>query len=498
WRLAAALAAPALCAAPLALLPGACVDSLFQHLALPDLFLLVHRFPDEGMGIEAHLQVMTEMLNVFSVMLDHDGLAAVVAAVPFLAGLVMASAWIRQLAGPAAAALGTGLALTLTWTVWTFLGGKNDPAAAGIILAAVICLERGAHRPAALCWGVACAVKYNGFFLAVPATLWHEASRLRRRGRAWRPDPAWLGLLLLPLLPWMTENWLFRADPLWPNPFWPFDGYLDGRASREGLRLLMGPRPPAGRLLDGVARAWREAQPALLFALVPAVWFGRRLPPAWKRAVWRTAAALAFLALGVRFEAERLSLPCLLLLALLAGAPLGAALGGASRGVRALLLALLAALAWLQVAHGVAGAGIDPPEAARVLLGAETPAAYRARRLTTYAEAGAALDRLPGVRSVLLCGDNRRYRLHGRVRVDEAYGRSAAWALARDSADPARIAIRLRQRNVTHVVENFVTEEFPHPESAPFAWEAPQLRTWAAFVGRHLRPAALPVHVDHP
>ncbi len=486
--------APALALAPFALLPPTWVDALDYHLGAPAQFLRLHRVFADGLGVAAYVQMPAELLNAAAIVAGHVELVAVVSLVPALAGLVVAAAVFARAAGPLTGLLGFGFGLSLAVLWTTVLNGKNDPAVAGFGVAGLALVATGRFRLGGLVLGGACATKLNGWMLAAPAWVWMEAARARVRGRKWRPDAVWLVLLAAAPAAWMIRNWLARGDPFWPILSRRIEGALFDPETAQAYAALYA--APAGWVATAAAigRHWVTHQPALLFGFVAAALAAFRLPGPIRSAAGLGVLAYGCIVLTLRSGFERYPLPVLMLLGFVAAAGLAAAARGWPRWTMACLLAGPAILVWVPVSVVFHDANLVPADAIRGL--AEPGSSWTARRLSTLHEARDALGRLSGVRSILLVEEIRSYGWPARTWKEEFSGRTAPWALTREAATAARLMIRLRQRLITHLAFNFVTEGFPQRYAAPYAWDPRQLRLWDEVARTCLAIAAAPRHVD--
>ena len=488
--------APALVLSPACLLPPVWVDAYHYHLGAPDQFLKLHRIVTEGMNIAFYFQLTAELLNSFAVILRQDGVTTLVSLVPCLAGIGLAAAWLSRLCGVRAAGLAAGMALSLGVLGRVVLFGKNDPAAAGFGLMALVCTVSSRHSLAAASWGFMCATKLNGYMLAAPAWVWHEAVRVRALGRRWRPHVGWLLLAVAAPAAWQIKNWVLKGDPLWPmlGRFIPGSAW----AVESSSALEMSGAGRADFLGYGwdIWRNWITQQPVLLLTL-PCALAAAPLLPLPVRALGMTGSVLyVLLTASVRMNYDRYPLPLLLALCFVAAPAVLEIARGRSARFRGAFLAVLVIVSWASLAGTLMITSTRPGGAWRFLLGADSQDAYVAERLTTLVETREILRKKESVRGLLMVEEVRGYRWPGRVWQEEFHGRTPSWALTRETADAGRLSIRLRQRNISHMVFNFVTEGFPQKFAEPYAWDGRQLRLWREFVRGHTEIAIPPEHVD--
>jgi tetratricopeptide (TPR) repeat protein len=475
------VALPAVLATPLLLVPPCWVDPLIYHLAIPESLLKAHGFVMEGRNQSFHFPLSAELLNALPVMTDRDELANFVSLVPFVAGLAFAASRTRELAGPGAAGLATGLVLASASVQWLFLKGKNDLAVVGLALMAVTAEGRGLAGLSALVWGIAGGTKYNGLAFAAFAWGWHEAVRASRLGRGWRPRPGWLILAAAPILPWLAKNWYCRGDPVWPvfSRFIP--GAMWDSLAAQSMHILTLPHPAVWELPGEGLRLFLSAHPALVL-LVPLAFLPfARVPWPLLSAALFGAFGYAFYALTAHMEYDRMTVP---MMAVMAAAPAAAAFRLFRDSPRRLALAGAAALAltaWCTTPGALLtgeAASWDLSE----LTGMMSRDAYYSVRLTTLHEARTRMRGVPGRGTTLLVEEARCYRWPGRIAVEEYWGRSTPWKMVDEASTTERLAARFRQMGVTHIAYNFVTELYPRECAAPFVWTDRMVALWRDFI----------------
>ena len=243
------------------------------------------------------------------------------------------------------------------------------------------------------------------------------------------------------------------------------------------------------------ARFWRPNHAAVAIAL-PLVAVAGGLGPSGR---WLAGfAGVAWIALWGFFpgEAPRLGLAAWWILAVVAAAGAVRVTAGWSRRARQAALAGAAVSGWLAFGANVTDF-VSPAAAVRYLTGSVGQDGYLDLTLSTYREAAQALRSLPRVGCVIALGEERSYRLPGRVVSGRFYGRNPAWSLARECRTRGDLRRKFRQLDCRHVLYNLVTECFPHAYAEPFAWDDRMLALWRGFVGRDLEVAVPPVHLDH-
>lgn len=490
--------APAAVAAVAALAPDTYSDTYFYHLAVPELLLKVHRFPPTP----AECPLSAELVYALGLLAGDDALPHLLQAAPFLAAVGLLAAWAGRVAGRPAAVLAVLLVLTLGETERQMQLAKNNLAAAAFPVAAAVCAWRGRGSPAwllmsAAMFGLGAAHKWSGYLLLALGGA-ATCVVLLRRGRA-SLGLAWALVAAAPLAPWLAKAWFNMGDPVWPFLSRWLPGAMWDAESAAGLaleRTAMG----FGASVRGFWPHWMEwwllNQPvvALLF---PACLLRMAAAPASARTMLAAAIGVyaVFWLLVPGGEAPRLGLPVLILGAAATGvAAVALARDWPRRAARAAFVAAGATM-WLPLGFALRDA--DPPALAAYLAGRTGRAGYLSGRLTTYAAAGNALGRFPGVGGVItLGGDRRVYRVPGRPWYGRTYGRNWAWVLARECSTRGEIRKRFRQLRCRHVLYNFVTGTFPHPWAAPFRWDGRMLELWHGFVARDLDLAVRPGRVD--
>ncbi len=469
---------------PPALVPETEVDSLTYHLALPDgyaragkMFLAPASFLDGyWQGQEAlHLPALLWGCEPAAKLVSLGGALLLAAATVALGrGAVPGSAhpWLAatMLAAPPVFAAATR--------------SKNDALAAALVAAALVARAGGAGRGhavlAGLLCGAAAGIKSTAA-IALPALLLTFA--LAPAGRRLAPAAIALCAAGIPVLPWLARNGLELGNPLFPA--------LLGSLPAPGLGLVHRDRS------DRYLFTWADAAPgdpvgaaAALVAVIggaaPAIGagllllpFAGGLAPAVRILAWFT---LAFVPvwLAVFPWLSRFAVPALAPLTVLAWA----ALAGAPDAARRVRIA-----GGTTLIAGVAVALGSPAWTTRPLwcaAGLESRSGFTAAAERTYAEAvRAVVEVVPGDERVLVFGEWKSYPSGGRLQASWIADTPPAQALARACATPARIAVRLRQRRVTHALVNIPQSAFWARMTGEFPWDAAAAGRWAAFWDAH-------------
>jgi hypothetical protein len=497
WRNALLVAAPVLAALPFVLVPPVYVDFNQYHMAAPAHFLAAHRFVTGGVNNAFHFQLTGEMLNALALIAGNDAIATGLALIPFAAALVIVAGWLRRTAGDEAAGLAIGMIVTTKVTYIAAGTGKNDLAEAGVCLIACVFQIGGRRALAAAFWGAACAVKINGLVFAGLAWIWHEWSRVRGARGRWRPDSGWILLVLVPAAPWFAKSWILKGDPQWPalSGLWP--GALWDENNRVALASLMG---GGGGIAGGVRAVWHavvDCQPAVVAGLPLLFMFGAGVPAGLRQAAVFAAAAYAVYAATVGYELSRLMLPALMIWCAVAAVCVARLRERAPRSAGAVALAIVCALSWNPVAESLR-LSYDA-RSVRCLTGAFTREQFLESVLTTIRETQLDLGALPGVGTVLLVNDHAPYRWPGKAATEEFIDRKPTWEMTRDAGSVTRLAVRMRQGNITHIATNFVAEESVSASGGAYTaypWSLRQLRLLRDFMKTRTEVAVAPRHCD--
>jgi len=215
---------PVLLVLVLMLVPDTEVDVYAYHLAAPEKFLRLHKFSAEGISMLFHTSPMTaELVYALAVVLRLDALPHFIQALPFLAALALLVGWCARTGGHAAGWLTLVGVATFALVEMQLVIAKNDLAAAAYPLAGAVCLARGLFGGSggwvlisAVLFGCGAAVKLNGFALLGLAFVGLVGGRVGRGHRGVRLPLVWLGLAVVPILPWLLKSWAMCGDPVWP------------------------------------------------------------------------------------------------------------------------------------------------------------------------------------------------------------------------------------------------------------------------------------------
>lgn len=451
------------------LTPGMDQDSFVYHLGTPWEWLQTGRCFAGTIQLGSHVPLLTDLTNILPILLDDQRLAKGLVVGALGCGAAFWAGRCRERSQPLAAWTGPLLAISAASMPMLLNTGKNDVPACMLFLVGACLTLDGAWIAGAAMLGLAFAAK---FVYGPQILLWLLFVRPPRR--LW---PAASGLLLLPSLPWWAKTWIATG-----NPLFPFGAGLFGRfdwtpANQEVFDYYQRGLWEAGLwrwqevLAGGWWRSMWSAQPLLLAALPPLLWFrGSRWP-----ALACMAGGLATLSTGHQM---RYTLPTTILLSCLAARELDLRAGR----WRPAVAALLAGYALVRV-------GLNPQW--REVGWEDTwsaPASARAARLGTFEEAGSALASLHATR-VVLSGEARQYRLPGRVLFGGYFGETPlAWKIAHASAGVDDVRRRFRQLGARYLLHNYVSVESTEVPYRSFVWTDRALRVYVDFCKRHLVP----------
>ncbi len=429
-------------------------------------------------------------------MIRREELSAWIALIPFLGAAGAAASWLSRRSGRTAGGLALGFLLAPGPLLYSAAAGKNDAAASGACLLALIAHADGRLGAAAACWGIAAATKINGLLFGLLAGTWW----LARPGRVGRR--AVLGgaaLAALPLLPLVGRDWLVKGDPHWPLLSRWLPGALWDRYSEAAQAAMLGVGRPGPEVALG---AWaadaRTNLPAAVVAL-PAILLGwRALDPGLRRVAGMSAAFSLAFTVDVWYEHERMILPALVGWCL----PAAAAIAGWSSLVPArtgaVVLGLACVAAWPPLAAPLSARW--DVRALRSLTGAATREQFFSSVLTTAWDARFASARLPGLRNLLLVNDHAPYRWPARTFTEEFPDRKPTWVLARESDGAWRMAVRLRQGNITHIAHDSIGDF--HVAAGGqyyryYPWRDRDLAVLHAWASRWIAVEAVPLQADY-
>jgi len=479
------------CGYMLGRLPDTDQDARIYHMAAPENFIFLHRITAEPANFSWHMPLGAEMS--FLIPYAFGGITWAkqvnVAALVILLGLVWrlsGSLGRRSLWAPVW--MGTaGLVMSQCWE------GKNDLVAAMYLTGAALYAVRGRLVASSFLMGLAMGVKLTAGLLVaglVAGLFFTGAVRNRR-------SP--LAAVIIPVLGWLAGAWLFIGNPfhpflsgLFPEISWsPY--YLDC-LNRFGKVLSP---PEALSKWDWVLGIWRgigsyDTGSVGLFWILPAALLGLRGGKARILAIAVMAAYLLWLP-TIRISRYLFPLIPLIAAAYSDGGAMSGLFSGWNRAGLRRLLGACSAAAVLGLTLQYMG-----PSGFLYLLGQKSRDELLRGRYTTWDEARAWVNSgtSPGSR-ILLTGDTCRLWFKERVISSSFVGEPVLWKLTGESADAVRLAIKIRQRGITHILDNFISGEyraylwFPGPK-----WKPRQLAVYREFSVRHLKILDITGHPD--
>lgn len=441
-------------------------DSLVYHLGFPWQCLMAGKALLSHVSLSFHVGLPVDLVYALPMAAGDERFCKWIVMTWFAgAAAVFAAAALRRQA-PRALPLFVLLAVASPNLHPLMTNTKNDLAAASLFLAGAWRQLGGRWSSGALLIGCATAAKFVVWPFAV---LWTVVILPPREIR-WRCG----GLLLLASLPWWGKAWLAVGNPLVPfaTDRIPTLGWsaINREVFTAGQRQLALPEALSWKTLPG--GFWsqlRKLYLPLALLLPGALLLAPRL-----RLVAGVSVAGALLTLGIG-RLSRYMVPALGLLASVAALGLARPAGPVADRARGLLLAFALWYAWVpQVRHPVARFAFLPPAQA-----------YR-EGFTTFAEA---LDLLAGRRPnrYFQIGEVRTHRIPGRVCYDATSGETPfPWQVARESADPGRMAVRWKQMGARWLFYNYVTVEWQAITHWRFEWTREALRRHVEFCRRYL------------
>ena len=483
------------CGYMLGRLPDAFQDARTYHMAAPENFIFLHRIVAEPGDFSWHMPLGAEMS--FLIPYAFGGITWAkqvnVAALLVLLGLVWRLSGAlgrRSLWAP----IWAGTASLLMFQCWE---GKNDIQLAMYLTGALACAVRGQPLASAVLMGLAIGVKFTAglmvsglvavlFLAGVPA---YRGFRL-----ALSALPG-----LAPVLGWLAASWLFVG-----NPFHPFlSGHIP-EVSWNPLyqewvnRFALTISPPETLLKrDWLLGIWRGTGEygigsAGLFWIMPAALLGA----AQKRARIPVLAVLvAYLIWLPSTRVARYLLPQLPLFAAIfsdGGGITGFFSGWNIRWLRRFVCAYSVATALALSLLLLAPGGF------LFLLGQKTANELLRDRFTSWDEARTTVNSgtPPGSR-ILLTGDTCRLWFDRRMVSTSFVGEPLLWKLSSESWTATEMAKKVRQRGLTHILDNFISGQFRAINWFPGpGWTDKQLGIYHDFISRYLRILFISGRID--
>ncbi|MEK7475611.1 MAG: hypothetical protein AAB152_08255 [Candidatus Coatesbacteria bacterium] len=237
-------------------------DAMTYHLRVPEMYGIRHKVFDVWHYPTGMFPALAEMLFTGARLAAGDMLVRLLTAATAL--LVLAAT--RRVAHELGVPGGWPVAVVVASPLFLLLATRAYVDLYVVLFAAggwmgwLEWRRAGSSRAAAfsgLCTGCAMACKYSAVLLAVAvvvAAAGDFGSRRRSRGVGW-----WLGLAVLPVLPWLARSWDLRGNPVYPllSGLWgmPAARSADVTLPFEGV-------PPEGGVLP---RSLTERALALFF-----------------------------------------------------------------------------------------------------------------------------------------------------------------------------------------------------------------------------------------
>lgn len=505
---------------PLLVLPETNIDCLTYHLTLPQQILERHRlFPAQIVAWAKPNPA--DQPHVFAVIFGLDPAArqvcfalAVLGAVALLKGVRIPVPALWGLLAVSVALLVPGYRTSLTV-------GKSDAIMAGFALAAAGALLTSGvfgggrlRKPelaaAGFVLGAACAAKF--LLLPLAGTLFLAALVRAPGGRRLRAALILLPGLVLPVLPWTAESWLYLADPLPPIASIAFpslfgDPEANARA-RElfrhfvtlgNTRTLLAAPGEFARLIGADGFVFLAALPFIAW------WRGGKL----LTLVVAALAGGAVMVVGIRgalAHVERYTYPVYVILNLVGAlAILDRYVAGrdtpgpASRRGRmetVVAAGVLLGLLSLTVGATVSPRWRDPDRTSRgaaFLAGRISTDEYRRKAMASFGAVLPELRRQVGARrgmAMLVIGEDFLYGIPARLTVSKDFRAPFAWQAANEAGTPERIAVKFRQAGFRWILYNPEQAGFDRNTPSPYAWTPPMLRRYVEFARRWTETAA--------
>ncbi len=482
----------------LALAPASAHDALVYHLNLPRHYADIHRIAPLPLNVYGNMPHNLEVLTTLSYILGGEPAARMMDFVMRLAVSAGVFVLARRFVPASGSLLAVLLFLLNPITTTARTAGNIDMGMALFFLLAVVCVfeANDAHNrrflmPASLLAGYLMGCKYTGIFPAL-SILAFMILLLRPR-----PLKRWalvVGLMGLPVVPWLVKNLLVTGNPFYPL----FASVFESRewSAALGARLVHWQRSmgmgrgfgdylliPWNAAVEGqMGRNYRFFDGVispLPLAVVPLLALMRN------RRTWLTLLGLCvipFIGWAVTSQQLRFLVPLLPLTSVATAGILWSfdreALGSAKPVVRNIGVACaLALLAIFQVPSLARNTGAVLP----VVTGEVSADEYLTDSVHSYAAMRRANETLPADARVLMIWENEGYYLERPYLADSFFEASQIAELAAAAGTPEAFAARMHSAGVSHVVYNHELgryfDRFYGPEYAAFL---------AEFVANHL------------
>ena len=480
WALAAGLMGAALVGLALVpvvvqwVLPDLELDCWIYHFAVPWQYLESHKMILGHVPVAFHHSLPVDLTFALGMALGEDRLARTVMLLCFAAGT---AAWASSGRTGAAVWLGAILALSTGWSEWLMTRGKNDLAAAGMLVAGAGLASRGVWGAAGVLAGCGLAAKpvYAPLVLCL-GLVWPPP----RRRWGWTA-----AALALPSLPWAAKEWLASGHPtlaiIVPNVMPAYDwGELNRRSFASYCAGVWPADTMKLALLPGTTLRHLYSEYLVLSLLAPGVLLF---------ASWRSRAAVAaclasqvmMVGLG---HMPRYLLAAAWVMALVTGVESGR-LGPAllAPWARRWGIGLVAAAIMGQIIAGTVAWKMPWRELS------ERGAGYAAHRLGRIGEAGGwiASRRLP---RTALVGEMRTYRIPGRVVYGGMQGETPlVWEAVKASSNEDRLRVKIRQWGASYLLYNYAgyaCQDWMAFTNMPFAWDDRMLALYRSYAKGYL------------
>jgi hypothetical protein len=478
-----------------ALAPETGADPLIYHYGKARRILLEHGFVPWPLNIYDLYPSLWEALLAVPLSLGGEGATRLIN--PLLAAGLAAGVYrlARHSLDRGWSLAASALFLTAPFVIGATIQAKNDLLVAMFGLSAILlCTGTGRlARPGSIFtagWlaGAAFTAKYTGGYL-LPAL----AAGLFAVGQA---NLRSLSLLtagfLAPVLPQLAFGYLASGNPVFPVGHGiftsPFLGATAAERIKESLYTVTRQDPDFISKWRNFEALWNPAggeSPLLRLAVFLPLAI---LVPGWARSARFAGTALAILAVvwfagppQVRFGA--LLFPLGAVVAAISLERLGSQWKWAGSGA-------MAAAILVQAVHTAGSA--ETRSSLSAGLGLVTPAAHRARALTSLAEIAKTVGEQAGPDSLVLSYGEPRQAVFSRRMRCPAFGLTAfpPYPLVHASRTTAEISRRIRQQGWTHLLYNRLTVFFWKRTAADDGWTGRDLALWTAWWREHARLVA--------